>query len=39
VLTPTTEQRRNNRRLGLGLAAFAVLVFVGFIAKGALGWL
>ena len=35
----TPEQKKNNRRLGLILASVAVLVFVGFMLKGALGGL
>ena len=33
------EQKRRNRQLGLVLAAIAVLVFLGFVLKGALGGL
>ena len=35
----TPEQRKNNRRLGLILAAIVVLVFVGFVLKGVFGGL
>ena len=35
----TPEQRKSNRRLGLILASIAVLVFVGFMLKGAFGGL
>ncbi len=32
----TPEQKRNNQRLGLALAAVAIAVFIGFIAKSVL---
>ena len=32
----TPEQKKSNQRLGLILAAIAVAIFVGFIAKSAL---
>ena len=35
----TPEQKKNNRRLGLVLGTIAVLVFIGFMLKGALGGL
>jgi hypothetical protein len=35
----TPEQKSSNRRLGLILGAVAVLVFVGFMLKGALSGL
>ncbi len=35
----TPEQKKSNRRLGLILASIAVLVFVGFMLKGAFGGL
>ncbi len=35
----TPEQKRSNRRLGWILASVALVLFFGFIAKGALGWL
>jgi hypothetical protein len=35
----TPEQRKNNRRLGLILAAIAVMVFVAFMLKGVFGGL
>jgi hypothetical protein len=35
----TPEQKKSNQRLGLALAAVAVIVFVAFMVKGALGGL
>ena len=35
----TPEQKKSNQRLGLVLGAIAVLVFVAFMLKGALGGL
>ena len=35
----TPEQKKSNRRLGLVLGTIAVLVFIGFMLKGALGGL
>ncbi len=35
----TSEQKKSNRRLGLILGSVAVLVFVGFMLKGAFGGL
>jgi hypothetical protein len=33
-MTTPVEQRKSNRRLGLILASVAVVLFIGFIAKG-----
>ncbi len=35
----TPEQKKSNQRLGLALGAVALLIFVAFIAKSALGGL
>lgn len=35
----TPEQKKSNRRLGLILASVAILLFVAFIIKGAMGGL